>query len=77
MRIATAKMEGIVSKARDQVEQRQWLWTAVISVVMGGVMLGVVLAALLPWGVGRGAWANGWRRCRLPLGIDGLRGRRF
>lgn len=52
MRIATAKMEGMVGKARDQVEQRKWLWTAVIGGSMGGVMLWVVLAAVLPWGVG-------------------------
>ena len=61
MRTATAKMEGMVSKARDQVEQRQRLWTAVIGMVMGGVMLWVGLAAVLPWGVGRGAWGVGER----------------
>ena len=52
MRIATAKMEGMVGKARDQVEQRRWLWTAAISGAVGGAWLWVVLAAVLPWGAG-------------------------
>ena len=52
MRIATARMEGMVGKARNQVEQRKWLWTAAIGGIMGGVMLWVVLAAVLPWGIG-------------------------
>lgn len=52
MRIATAKMEGIIGKARDQVEQRKWLWTAAIGGAVGGAWLWVVLAAVLPWGVG-------------------------
>ncbi|MGI4811172.1 MAG: DUF6118 family protein [Janthinobacterium lividum] len=52
MRIATAKMEGMVGKARDQVEQRKWLWTAAIGGAVGGACLWVVLAAVLPWGVG-------------------------
>lgn len=52
MRIATAKMEVMVGKARDQVEQRKWLWTAAIGGIMGGMMLWVMLAAVLPWSVG-------------------------
>jgi len=52
MRIATAKMEGMVGKARDQVEQRRWLWRAAIGSTVGGMMLWVVLAAVLPWGAG-------------------------
>ncbi len=52
MRIATAKMEGMVGKARDQVEQQKWLWTAAIGGVIGGASLWVVLSAVLPWGVG-------------------------
>ena len=52
IRVATAKMEALVGKARNQVEQRKWLWTAAIGGVMGGALLWVLLAAVLPWGVG-------------------------
>lgn len=52
IRVATAKMEALVGEARGQVEQRKWLWTAAICGVMGGVLLWVLLAAVLPWGVG-------------------------
>lgn len=45
-------MDALVGKARDQVEQRKWLWTAAIGGVMGGALLWVVLAAMLPWGIG-------------------------
>ena len=52
IRVATAKMEALVGKARDQVEQRKWLWTATIGGAVAGAWLWVVLAAVLPWGVG-------------------------
>ena len=52
MRIATAKMQAMVGMARNQVEQRRWLWRAAIGGIMGGAMLWVVLAAVLPWGAG-------------------------
>lgn len=52
IRVATAKMEALVGEARGKIEQRQWLWTAAIGGVMGGALLWVLLAAVLPWGVG-------------------------
>ena len=52
MRIATAKMEGMVGKARNQVEQRRWLWRTAIGGAVSGALLWVVLAAVLPWGAG-------------------------
>ena len=52
IRVATAKMEALVGKARGQVEQRRWLWTAAIGGAVGGALLWVVLAAVLPWGAG-------------------------
>lgn len=52
IRVATAKMEALVGTARGQVEQRKWLQRAATGGVVGGALLWVVLAAVLPWGVG-------------------------
>lgn len=52
IRAATAKIEDLIGAARSQVEQRKWLWTAAIGGAMIGALLWVLLAAVLPWGIG-------------------------
>lgn len=52
IRAATAKMEDLIGTARSQADQKNWLRTAAIGGAMIGALLWVLLAAVLPWGVG-------------------------
>ncbi len=51
------ELQDLIGRAREQREQRQWLWTAGLLGIMGGVFLWFMATALLPWGAG--TWLAG------------------
>lgn len=59
MRNATQTLADLVGRVHHRREQRVWLWVVGGCSVLGGMLLWLMLAALLPWGR-----ETGWRRCR-------------
>lgn len=51
------ELRGMVASVRAREDQQQWLWTAGVGGVLGGVLLWFMLTAILPWG--GGTWLAG------------------
>ena len=51
------ELRGMMALARERKEQREWLWAAAGTGLMGGALLWFLATAMLPWG--GGTWLAG------------------